>query len=100
MSVFLAILSVVCRLLAWTCRILAILFAVICIALCFGPVASLTPIANLAYWLQEIVYDGFSGLFVWISPFGGSFRGDFALASVILFVLDWALMRASVALRR
>lgn len=100
MSVFLAILSVACRLLAWACRILAILFAVICIALCFGPVASLTPIANLAYWLQEIVYDGFSGLFVWISPLGGSFRGDFALSSVILFILDWALVRASVALRR
>ncbi len=94
------ILGVVCRLLAWGCRILAILFAIICIALCFGPVASLAPVANLTYWLQDIVYDGFSGLFVWISPLGGSFRGDFALSSVILFVLDWALVRASVALRR
>ena len=100
MSVLRAILGIACRILAWACRILAILFAVVCVALCFGPVASLTPVANLTYWLQDIVYDGFSGLFVWISPLGGSFRGDFALSSVILFVLDWALMRASVALRR
>ncbi len=93
-------LSIICRIAAWACRILAILFALACIALCFAPVASMTAVADLAYWLQRIVYHGFSGLFVWISPLGGSFRGDFALSSVILFVLDWALVRASAALRR
>lgn len=91
--------SVLLRILAWACRVLAILFAFACIALCFGPIGALTPIADLTFALQSLIPKALAGIFVWISPLGGSFRGDFAIASVALFLLDWALVRASTALR-
>lgn len=36
-----------------------------------------------------------SGLFVFLTPFGGAFRGDIALLAVLLLVIGWALRRAS-----
>lgn len=91
--------SGVLRLLAWTCRLFAILYAAMALALCFGPVSALTPVADLAFWLQSLIPGALSGLFVWISPLGGSFRGDFAICAIVLFIADWALVRASVAVR-
>lgn len=42
---------------------------------------------------------GFAGLYVFDTPFGGAFRGDLAIAAIVLFVLDWILCRIRVALR-
>ena len=39
------------------------------------------------------------GRFVYETPFGGVLRGDLALASLILFVVDWTCMRLSDSLR-
>lgn len=39
------------------------------------------------------------GQFVVETPFGGVFRGDLAIASIILFCADWVCMRFSTSLR-
>ncbi|MBP3893714.1 MAG: hypothetical protein J6D34_06700 [Atopobiaceae bacterium] len=39
------------------------------------------------------------GQFVYETPFGGVFRGDFAIASIILFCADYFCMRFSTSLR-
>ena len=38
------------------------------------------------------------GSFVFQTPFGGVFRGDFAIAAIIFFVIDWLACRASASL--
>lgn len=35
------------------------------------------------------------GILVFPTSLGGAFRGDFALVSVLLFVIDWLLARAT-----
>ena len=50
--------------------------------------------------VSQTIPEALSGLLVFPTPFGGAFRGDFALAACILLVLDWVLSRASVSLRR
>lgn len=40
-----------------------------------------------------------SGVLVVPTPFGGALRGDFVIASIILFICDWLLSRRSVAMR-
>ena len=39
------------------------------------------------------------GLLVFQTPFGGAFRGDFALLAVILLLIDWALAHVRASLR-
>ncbi len=49
--------------------------------------------------VQRLMPAPLAGSFVVASPFGGAFRGDFALMAVGLLVLDWLLCRVSDALR-
>lgn len=84
---------------AWIARMLGVLFALLACALCFGRVMALVPVADATFWLQSFVPDVLLGLFVFSSPFGGAFRGDFALASLIFFIIDWALVRTASAVR-
>lgn len=85
--------------LAWVCRALAIVFAVFAVALCFGSLTEMTAVADGLFWLKSIVPDTLTGLFVYSSPFGGAFRGDFAISAVVLFIADWALMRVANRIR-
>ena len=91
--------SYVLLVLAWACRALAIVFAVFTVVLCFGSLIELTVVADGLFWLQSIVPDPLAGLFVYSTPLGGAFRGDFAIASLALFIADWAFMRIAAALR-
>ncbi len=79
--------------------LLAIVFAVYAIALCFGSLTQLTIVADTNFLLQSLMPDQVAGTHVYSSPFGGAFRGDFAIASVVLFVADWALMRCAAVVR-
>lgn len=47
----------------------------------------------------RLVPDALSGLFVFQTPLGGAFRGDFAVLAIVLLVLDWICCRASASLR-
>lgn len=42
---------------------------------------------------------GLAGSYVIDTPFGGAFRGDFAIVALVLFVIDWILCRIRARLR-
>lgn len=91
--------STVLMVAAWVARVLAIAIAVCVVVLCFGPALSIVPVADATYWLTRLIPSAIRGIFVFTSPLGGAFRGDFAIVAVALFILDWALMRLSSAVR-
>lgn len=91
--VLLSVLSVLCR-------IAAIALALLSVANAFvlgSPRIRLVAItAVVSSWLPPAL----SGAFVFETPFGGVLRGDFMVAAVVLFVIDWALAKAAHSLRR
>ena len=92
-------LSVVCRIGSIVCRILAlVLFAlVIANAILTGPlrIHLLELTARVTGWIPGLL----SGTFVIETPLGGNLRGDFVIASIVLFVIDWLLARQARKLR-
>lgn len=86
-------LSAACRVGAWALVALVVADAV----LPAGPRALLLGINGL---VTNVIPRALSGLLVFVTPFGGAFRGDFAIAAVTLLLVDWMLCRASVSLRR
>ena len=85
------------RLLSTACRVGAWALVVADAVLPAGPRSLLLGINGL---VTSIIPGPISGLLVFVTPFGGAFRGDFAIAAVVLLLADWALYRASVSLRR
>ena len=84
---------------AWACRLLGWALSAIVVAgalLPAGPRALLLGVIDLC---SRLVPEPLLGLFVFRTPFGGAFRGDFAIVAIVLLVLDWALRRISASLR-
>lgn len=86
-------LSLCCRVLAWALVALVVADAL----LPAGPRSLFLPLNSIA---SHLVPESLLGLFVFPTPFGGAFRGDFALFSLALLALDWVLARASSHLAR
>lgn len=84
--------------LACAARIVAILLVVlvVCDALFSGEFR--TALLGLNGTLTSLLPSPLSGSFVLSTPFGGVFRGDFAIAAIMLFVIDWLVTRASASL--
>ncbi len=93
------LLRLVLLFLAWACRLAAIVLAVLVVMGCFSFAYRLR-VVELSAMVAEALPAFVSGLYVINTPFGGVFRGDFALVSVTLFVLDWILLRVRYSLRR
>ena len=89
----LRLLSTACRVGAWALVALVVAGAV----LPAGPRSLLLGANGL---VSSLLPAGVSGLFVFVTPFGGAFRGDFALAALVLLVLDWLLCHAAASLER
>lgn len=85
-------LAVACRVCAWALVALVVADAL----LPAGPRAWLLPVNGL---VSGLVPDAVSGLFVFSTPLGGAFRGDFAIVAIVLLVADWALCRLLASLR-
>lgn len=80
--------AVVCRVIAW-----GLVALVVVDAFMIGPArAALLGINGV---VQRTIPSALSGLLVFQTPFGGVFRGDFAIAAILLLVADWALRRLS-----
>lgn len=84
--------AVACRLAAWALVLLALANALV--------------VSGLRVWflplngiVSDLIPGVVSGLFVFQTPTGGAFRGDFALVALGLLVVDWALCRAASSLR-
>ena len=88
----LRLLALACRVAAWALVLLVVADAVVPA----GPRAWLLGVNSA---VSSLVPDAVSGLLVVVTPFGGAFRGDFAIVAIVLLVLDWALCRLSASLR-
>lgn len=49
--------------------------------------------------LSGILPDALDGALVIQTPFGGAFRGDFAVFAILLFIIDWAICKVAASLR-
>lgn len=90
----------VLALLAWACRLAAIALSVVAVLDCFSNLSARAALFNLTAVLASALPAQVSGLYVINTPFGGAFRGDFAVCAVALFVADWLLCRVRGSLRR
>lgn len=85
-------LAVTCRVLAWLLVALTV-----CDAVLVGAPRSALLGVNGA--VLRALPGAISGLFVFQTPFGGVFHGDFALAAIVFLIVDWLLSRLSSSLR-
>lgn len=92
-SAALRLISLACRCLAWALVALVVADAL----LPAGPRSLLLPLNGA---VSACVPAPLSGLFVFPTPFGGAFRGDFAILAVVLLVIDWLVARLSVSVDR
>lgn len=84
--------AVACRVLAWL-----LVALVVCDAVLVGaPRSALLGVNGI---VLRALPQAVSGLFVFQTPFGGVFHGDFALAAIVFLVLDWLIGRLSSSLR-
>ncbi len=84
--------AIVCRVAAWA-------LVALVLADCVVTGSSRTELLSVNSFVSGLIPDFISGLFVFSTPFGGAFRGDFALAAIILLVIDWICCRVSASLR-
>ncbi len=80
-------------------RVVAIFIAIVIVMLCFptGPFRQLLLMASTL--IDSFVPGPLSGLFVFLTPFGGAFRGDYAILALVLFGIDYACQRGAYALK-
>lgn len=85
-------------LLAWVLRLAAIGLAALVVLDAFT-LGNRLAVLQVTTYVTSLLPDALAGVYVLDTPFGGAFRGDFAIASLALFVLDWVCMRIRRALR-
>ena len=83
------------RFVAILCRVTAVAMAVDVVALCLAVGPARVPALMAANALSCLVVAPLSGSFVIQTSLDGAFRGDLALASLVLFVIDWLCTRAA-----
>lgn len=85
--------------LAWIFRICAWVVCAITILSCFNLIYRFAPVASVLGVVQGATPGVLVGRLSLETPFGGLFRGDFAVVALCLFVLDWVCLRVSANLR-
>ena len=80
--------------------LLILAIRLVAIALCALVVILAVPMINnrlgliqASNFVSSFMPSNLNGVLVMPTPFGGAFRGDFALAALLLFVIDWILTR-------
>lgn len=91
-SLTLRALAVAARVCAWALALLVVCDAVL-------PAGARTYLLAANGVASRLLPAALSGLFVFQTPLGGAFRGDFAVLAIVLLVLDWIFRRASASLR-
>ena len=81
------------RMLALVARVVAIVLALLVVASVFMGGSMRQTLLQAMRLTPLLVPSALLGRFVYETPFGGVLRGDLAIASLILFFVDWALMR-------
>ena len=91
---------VVLTLVIWVCRLSAIGLSAVVVLDCFSNMRVRVALFNLTAAIASAMPSQLAGMYVIDTPFGGAFRGDFAICAVVLFVADWILCRVRGSLRR
>ena len=87
------------RVVAVSLRVAAWALAALVVADAVLPAGARTYLLAANGLATRLVPGVLSGLFVFQTPLGGAFRGDFAVLAIVLPVLDWVFCRASASLR-
>ncbi len=85
--------------LAWAFRLCAIALCGLIVVLCFSGLSARLDLVDLVIDLSRLMPNVIAGYGVITSPFGGVFRLDYSIIAIVFFVLDYACVRASRALR-
>ena len=70
-------------------RLAAIALCVLVVLLAVPQLGARMHQSDVTSWVSSLMPGSLSGTFVFATPFGGAFRGDFAFAALALFVVDW-----------
>ena len=84
---------------ALVARVVAIVLALLVVASVFMGGSMRQTLLQAMRLTPLLVPSALLGRFVYETPFGGVLRGDLALASLILFCVDWACMRFADRIR-
>lgn len=91
--------AVAMGILAVVCRACGVFMTLMTVMLCFSGIAAKLQIVGFIVELSRALPAAIAGYGVITSPFGGVFRFDYAIVAVVFFVVDYALTRASRAVR-
>ncbi|WP_102337435.1 hypothetical protein [Collinsella provencensis] len=91
--------AIVFNVLSYACRILALLLCALTVLLCFSGVSTRLGIVSFVIELTQSLPDVIAGYGLIPTPFGGVFRFDFMLMSVVLFIVDYLCARLARSLR-
>ena len=82
-------------------RLLAISFCCLVVLMAIPALGDRAAMVRISSAAGALVPPSISGILVLPTPFGGAFRGDFALAAFIVYIVDWTLtnVRARIAWR-
>ena len=82
-------------------RLLAIAFCCLVVLMAIPALGDRATLVQISSFVTSLVPSSLSGVLVLPTPFGGAFRGDFALAAFLVYIVDWALtnLRAGLAQR-
>lgn len=84
---------------SWVFRLAAIAISVVVVLDSFTMAAARVELLRATALISSFIPSQLAGLYVIDTPFGGAFRGDFAIVAVVLFLVDWILCRIRVSLR-
>lgn len=91
--------AIACSILSIVSRLCGVALCLLAVLLCFPGVASRLNLVSFIIDLSSALPNVIAGYGLIPSPFGGVFRFDYAICAVVLFLLDYALSRASHRLR-
>lgn len=80
-------------------RILAIMLSLLVVANAFVSGSWRIRVVNVTALFSALMPSSLSGVLVRETPFGGVLRGDFVIAALALFIMDWLLARKARSLR-
>lgn len=83
------------RVISLLCRVVAVVLSIVVVGLCFVSGSARAAVLVFLTRVSEVLPASPSAALVVETPFGGTFRGDLALVSVVLFIVDWALCRTA-----
>lgn len=91
--------AVALTIIAYALRICAIALCLIVIILCFSGLVARLGLMGLVIDLSRALPQSIAGWGVIATPFGGVFRLDFAIIAALMFIFDFACVRAARQIR-